>query len=273
MNTAPKEIRENIARAKGYLRRDEIPRALDTMASAIRAFADVTLFKTARFETVIQLEGFLDELNKHPQMQVLLDPHQTGKPRVISFQQGKEKVLATVLEGLAKILLSAAQNNKAEEQHALEQRKRELIATGKMRIEEGDIARGRSFLKRAAAEFGQEAGVLVEIGRVFLSLGQFQDAAESFESATDAFPKEAEAYAEAIEAHTKALEYAKAEKMYLKIFRQFGGHANTYGRLAKLYVAWQKRPKAEEFAFRALQLDPTQADALAVMQTLNTRNI
>lgn len=272
MNTPPKEIRENIARAKGYLRRDEIPRALDTMATAIRAFADLTLLKSARFELVVQFGEFLNELNRHPHMQPLLDPHSTGKARKIAFQQGKEKILAAVLEGLAKILINAAENDKAAEQQALQERKRELIETGKMRIQEGDIARGRSFLKRAAAEFGQETGVLMEIGRTFFALEQFQDAAESFESAMDAFPKEADAYAEAIEAHTKALEYEKAEKVYLKIFRQFGGHPNTYGRLAKLYLGWQKRLKAEEFAHRALQLDAQQADALAVVQALASRS-
>lgn len=268
MNTAPKEIRENIARAKGYLRRDEIPRALEAMSSAVRGFADVTLFKAARFELTVQFDEFLLELNRHPQMQVLLDPEGTGTPRKIAFQSGKEKILATVLEGLAKILLNAAEEAKQKAENTLHQRKAELINMGKTRIQEGDIARGRAFLKRAAAEFGTETGVLMEIGRTFHSLSQYSDAAEIFESAIQAFPKEAEAYAEAIEAYTKALEFENAEKVYLKIFRQFGGHANTYGRLAKLYLTWGKGLKAEEFAHRALQLDAAQAEATEVVENL-----
>lgn len=271
MNTAPKEIRENIARAKGYLRRDEIPRALEAMSNAVRDFADVTLFKQARFELTVQFDEFLLELNRHPQMQILLDPEGTGKPRKIAFQPGKEKILATVLEGLAKILLAAAEKAKQEAENNLHQRKAELIKTGKNHILGGDIARGRSFLKRAAAEFGKDPGVLMEIGRTFHSLSQFTDAAEIFESAISAFPKEAEAYAEAIDAYTNALEFENAEKVYLKIFRQFGGHPNTYGRLAKLYLTWGKRLKAEEFAHRAQQLDATQAEAAVVLERLAKR--
>lgn len=271
MNTAPKEIRENVARAKGYLRRDEIPRALDAMSSAIREFADVTLFKQARFELTVQFEEFLNELNRHPQMQALLDPERTGNPRKINFQSGKEKILATVLEGLSKILVSSAENAKLEAQNNLQQRKKELIETGKSRILSGDIARGRSFLKRAAAEFGQEAGVLLEIGRILFELEQFQDAAELFESATESFPKEVEAYAEAVDAYTNALEFEKAEKIYLKIFRQFGGHPKTYGRLAKLYLKWGKRLKAEEFANRALQADAEQTEAQEVLAALDAK--
>ena len=36
LTTAPKSIRENIARAKGYLRRDEGVRARVTMSEAVR---------------------------------------------------------------------------------------------------------------------------------------------------------------------------------------------------------------------------------------------
>ena len=39
LTTAPKEIRENIARAMGYLRRDEVERALVTMSEALRICA------------------------------------------------------------------------------------------------------------------------------------------------------------------------------------------------------------------------------------------
>lgn len=271
MNTAPKEIREHVARAKGYLRRDEIPRALDAMSCAVRGFASITLFKQARFELIVQFDEFLLELNKHPHMKVLLDPKRTGKPRNITFQPGKEKILATVLEGLAKLLINAAESTRLETQNVEQQRKNDLIETGTKHIQTGDIARGRAFLQRAAAEFGKESRVLLEIGRVFYALEQFQNAAEIFESSMASFPKEVEAYAEAIDAYVQALDFEKAEKVYLTIFRQFGGHPNTYGRLAKLYLAWDKPLKADEFAHRALQLDAEQPEALEVTKSLEHR--
>lgn len=40
---------------------------------------------------------------RHSVLQPLLDPGNTGKPRNICLQQGKEAALSTVLDGLAKI--------------------------------------------------------------------------------------------------------------------------------------------------------------------------
>ena len=39
LTTPPKELRENIARANGYLRRDELPRSLMAMATAMRQYS------------------------------------------------------------------------------------------------------------------------------------------------------------------------------------------------------------------------------------------
>ena len=41
--------------------------------------------------------------------------------------------------------------------------------------------------------------------------------------------------------------------------------------MAKLYLVWHKRQKAEEMALRALHDDPEQADALEVMDALERR--
>ena len=47
LNVAPKEMRENIARANGYLRRNEVPRAMQAMSTALRQFAGVKLMRAA----------------------------------------------------------------------------------------------------------------------------------------------------------------------------------------------------------------------------------
>ena len=43
LTTAPKDIRENIARAVGYLRRDEVERSLLAMSEALRRKAEVRM--------------------------------------------------------------------------------------------------------------------------------------------------------------------------------------------------------------------------------------
>ena len=126
LNTPPKELRENIARAKGYLRRDELPRSLQAMATAMRQYSEVRLTRSARAEIDIQLGEFLNTLIRHQGMQHLLDPNHTGKPRKIPYQQGKELMLATVLEGLARILRQEVEDKSRQEKEAQELREQYL---------------------------------------------------------------------------------------------------------------------------------------------------
>lgn len=270
-SSIPKGIRENIARAKGYLQRGEVPRALEVLGLALREGANVSLTRAARMEMEAHLRECLGELCRQPGMRPLLDPHNTGTPRNIPYQQGKEGVLATVLEGLGKILLDAEARQEREAQTAETQRRDSLMATGLEALRTGDLGRGRSFLRRVAVEFGQMPGLCMEVGRHLLEAEQHVDAAQIFEMAMEKTPKEAEAYSAAVNAYMLALEYEKAEAVFMKILRQFGGHASTYGRMARMYMAWNKRGKAEDFAVRALQVDKAQADALEVMARIERR--
>lgn len=145
LTTAPKEIRENVARATGYLRRDDVERSLLTMAEALRRYAGVRLVRSARAELDIQIDEFLSTLIRHHVMQPLLDPDRTGKPRAIPFQPGKEAALSTVLEGLAKILQKEAAHSEAQEAAARQERKKRLIETGLQFLQEGQTAKAALF--------------------------------------------------------------------------------------------------------------------------------
>ena len=66
----------------------------------------------------------------------------------------------------------------------------------------------------------------------------------------------------------KYREYEKAEAVYQAVLRTFGGHASTFGKMSKMYLAWRKKQAAEDNALRALQTDPEQPDALEVIEAL-----
>ena len=202
-------------------------------------------------------------------MQPLLDPGHNGKPRPIPYQQGKESALATVLDGLAKILRDEAEDSIRREAEARLERKKNLIQTGVQLMHEGQTARGRAFLKRVAEEFGDEAGIHLQLAQLFVAAGQYMEAADMYEQAMEAQPREPAAYTGAVAAWEKLHEYEKAEEVYKAILRAFGGHPSTLGKMAKMYLDWRRRPQAEDTALRALQSDPGQADALAVMAALH----
>lgn len=271
LNVAPKDLRENIARANGYLRRNEVARALNTMGTALRQFAGIHLMRGPRAELDIQISDFLLALMHHQTMQPLLDPHNTGKPKPIRYQQGKEAALATVLEGLAKIMTSEAeaQIKRATEERL--ERKKTLIETGTKLLREGQLAKGRAFLKRVAEEFSEDAGIRVQLAKIFIATGRQVEAGEMFEESMEFEPREVAGYTGAVNIWLELREYERAEKVFQAILRTFGGHPNTYGKMAKMYWDWHKRDKAEELAIRALQGDKSQAEALQIMENLKRR--
>lgn len=268
LNVAPKELRENIARANGYLRRGEVPRALKAMGNALRQFAGVQLMRGPRAELDIQISEFLNSLVHHQAMRPLLDPQGTGKPKPIRYQQGKEAALATVLEGLARIITSEAEAEIKRHEEERTERKKMLIETGTKLLHEGQLAKGRAFLKRVAEEFSSDPGIRVQLGKIFVAEGQQVEAAEMYEESIEYEPREVEAYRGAVAMWLELREYEKAEKVFQAILRTFGGHPNTFGKMAKMYWDWRKREKAEEMALRALQGNRAQAEALEVMQAL-----
>ncbi|MBD5642096.1 MAG: tetratricopeptide repeat protein [Desulfovibrio sp.] len=271
LNVAPKELRENIARANGYLRRNEVARALNTMGSALRQFAGVQLMRGPRAELDIQISEFLTALMHHQAMQPLLDPHNTGKPKPIRYQQGKEGALATVLEGLAKIMVNEAESEIRRATEERVERKKMLIETGTKLLSEGQLAKGRAFLKRVAEEFSEDPGIRVQLARIFLAAGQQMEAAEMFEESIEHEPREVQAYSGAVTTWLEMREYERAEKVFQAILRTFGGHPNTFGKMAKMYWDWHKRDKAEELAIRALQGNKSQPEAMEVMAALKQR--
>ncbi|MBD5552839.1 MAG: tetratricopeptide repeat protein [Desulfovibrio sp.] len=271
LKVAPKDLRENIARANGYLRRNEVARALNTMGQALRQFAGVQLMRAARAELDIQISEFLGSLMHHQAMQPLLDPGATGRPKQIKYQQGKEGALATVLEGLARIMTSEAEAEIRREAEERAERKKMLIETGTRLLAEGQLAKGRAFLKRVAEEFSQDPGIRVQLAKIFLSAGRHMEAAEMFEESIEHEPREAQAYSGAVNTWLELREYERAEKVFMAILRTFGGHPNTFGKMAKMYWDWHKRDKAEELAGRALQGNSSQAEALEVMEALKQR--
>ncbi len=271
LKVAPKDLRDNIARANGYLRRNEVTRALGAMSAALRQYAGVQLMRGPRAEMDIQICEFLNALTHHQAMQSLLDPTHSGKPRSIPYQQGKEAAIATVLEGLAKIMVNEAEEKVRREAEARLERKKSLIETGVQLLNDGQYAKGRAFLKRVAEEFSEEEGIRVQLGQIFAAAGQLAEAAEMYEESMEHEPRASAAYTGAVAAWTELREYERAENVYKAILRTFGGHPNTFGKMAKMYWDWRKRDKAEELAIRALQGDPDQPEANEVMQALSSR--
>lgn len=268
---APKPVRENIARAKAYLRREDLARSMEAMRNALEALSGTRLVGQPRFETEVSIQEYVNDLNRHQAVRTFFEKRGVVRSPYMTFARGGEKDLADRLET---IRLGLVQEEKAKAEHAAEkvaQRRETLLRNGQERLDAGDAPRGRSFLKRAADEFGNEPGVLTDIGQRLQRAGLLFEAAEMFEAAINVFPADSRAHAGVVSAYMNLQEYPKAEEAYTRALRQFGTHPRTLVNMARMYLAWRKRDDAWTHARRALQIDPSNAEAQEIIDMLEGR--
>lgn len=266
--TIPKDLREDLARAGGYLSRHEVERALEALSDALARCAGLRLGRAATAELGGRIREILQGLSQHPRLLPLLDHEGSGHGRQIPYQPGREASLRTVLEGLAKILRQNAAHTALHDAEDRPARKKQLLQSGLRALQQGKTTVGRAFLRRIIDEFCDEPDICLQIGRVFSAANDHAEAAAVFEEAMRAQPRESAAYTGAVNAWTAAGEYEKAEAVYKAVLRTFGGHPSTFGKMAAMYLLWDKHLAAEDAARRALKDDAAQADALAVMTAL-----
>ena len=266
--TAPKAVRDNIARSRAYLTRGYLTRALEAMETALRAYSGTTLIGQPRFETEVHIHEFVNDLNRNHTVRKFFEQRKVFAGPYVAYAPGEELPLAERLESIRHAMLEEERARAAEQAQKVLMRKMELTGNGQARLDAGDLPRGRALLRRVAEEWGHEPGVLSDIGQRFLRARLFYEAAELFEAALEVFPGEAQAYSGAVAAYMDLREYQKAESVYLRALRQFGSHPRTMLNLAKLYMEWRKRDKAYEYANRAAQADPSLAEARELVARL-----
>jgi tetratricopeptide (TPR) repeat protein len=266
--TAPKAVRDNIARSRAYLARGYLTRALGAMETALRNYSGTTLIGQARFETEVHIHEFVNDLNRNHAILKFFEKRKVLSGPYVAYAPGDELPLAERLESIRHAMLEEERARAAEQAQKILMRKMELTGNGQARLDAGDLPRGRALLRRVADEWGHEPGVLTDIGQRFLRARLFFEAAELFESALDSFPGEAPAYSGAVAAYMELRDYPRAEIVYLRALRQFGAHPRTMLNLAKLYMEWRKRDKAYEYANRAMQADPSLTEARELLSRL-----
>lgn len=268
---AAKTVRENIARAKGALRREELARALAVTAEALELYGRIKVVGAARFELEVNLDELLGDICRHTAVLPMLPSGPDGKPFVLRYVRGKEDILSTALRRLAEALVRQKEEAQEEEVRKTEQRKVELFEKGQALLDAGDYPRARAILRRAADEFGKIPGVYLDIAQRYRKVSLPMEAAEIYELCMEHFPKESAGWTGAIDMYMEMQEFEKVEKLYVRVLQQFGQHPRTLCNIAAFYLQWRRKGKAAEFALRALQMEPDSLEAQELLRMAEGR--
>jgi len=266
--TAPPSVSQNIARAKSLISRNELPRALDCLIAALENITPGSLVGKARYEVEVHIQRCVADINHNPKIRELLTELTSSSKSNIPYKPGEEAALLAVLGVLRKALENLELAEKQGAQHALKQRKAELLENGQRLLAAGEGVKAKVELRKLATEFGKEPEILSQAGGMLLEAELPADAAEFLELAIEAFPKDGQVYGTLVDCYMGMREYEKAEAVYQKALKQFGPHPRTLVNLAKVYKLMNKRKKAAEMAQRALSMDPGNAEAKEIADSI-----
>jgi pentatricopeptide repeat protein len=238
------------------------------LLSALDNFEPHSLIGKARFEVEVNIRQCVTEINLNPQIRTLLTEFTHSSKSSIPYTPGEEATLRSVLGVLRKALENIELAEKQGAQQAIKQHRAELLENGKNLLAKGEGVKAKVELRRLAEEFGKEPGVLAQIGNMFVAAHMPVDAAEFLELAIEAFPKDGQVYGTLVDCYMGVKEYEKAEAVYLKALKSFGAHPRTLVNLAKVYRLLNKRSKAAEAAQRALTMEPGNAEAKEIVESI-----
>lgn len=269
--TPPKSMRENLARARSYLRRNDMVRSLDAMCKAMREVVTARLFGQARYEVEVLIFEYVSELNKHPEIASFFQKRKIHAAPFVRYARGEEEEL---LERFESIYTGMRQEHEDHTQKRVERKlskKSDLLERGKALMAQKDYPRGKGVLRRVVEGWGHEEGLTTDIALLFLEHQLYMEAVALFEQVIVQFPGDSRAYGGAVRCYKELHEFEKCEAVYLKALKQFGSHPRTLLNMAELYKRWRKLDKAYDYARRAVSADCTLKEARAMVEEMESR--
>lgn len=253
--TVPLMLSQKLARAKSLLRRDESIRGIESLISAIESYSPKNLLGKVRFEIEVLIQECISEVNRQPMVRQLFAALAKSNKTFVPYSPGQEQKLLETLFLVKKALDKSLEDQVQSVKDGHLSRKNDLVEKGLDFLKKGDMSRGKGTLRVLAEEFGEEPGLLVQIGDWLLEYKLYFEAAEILEQAIERYPHENKAYTLAGDAYRELHEREKLENIYLRAIKEFGRHPRTLLNLAKLYMDWNKKEEAFHLAKEAWDKD------------------
>lgn len=267
-----KTVRENIARARIYIQRQDLVAAMRTLSAAMSQYADIKAAGVARFEVEEAIRVALDECNRQSRLREVLTPAGGTAPAQLRYVRGKEGMLARVFAGLAVSLENThRQLIREKEQQWLERRQR-LAGKAQEFLESGELHKGLAFIRRVLAEYGNsDPDLHLSMAEYLRDADLDMDAAEVLSQAIELFPKAAVLYAASMKLYAAIGRLDKVEGIFRRGLRQFGTHPRNLLAMARIYAEAGQRAKAVSLLYRLLQEHPDCEEAKTLLGQVEFR--
>lgn len=254
MDASPKVVREYIARSKFNLQRKDVLRSLRALAHGLELLAGSQIFGRERIEISILMEEAVRTLGESEAIK-------RAVPAGLSYKKGQEKELAACLTRMADVLESILGKAEVEARRKRLAELDELVLAGQAELDNKQPLEARKFFRRAMDTFGDEPGLLVDLGNRLMLAGLPAEASEYFQKSIETAPTDQRAYAFLAQCLDAVGEGVKAEEVLKGALKRFGPNETFLVRLAKGAIDRRAWNEALTFAQAALELNPTGRDA------------
>jgi len=267
-----KTIRENIARARIYLQRQDFAVAMRTLSVAMGQYAGMKAVGASRFEIEEAIRMALNDCNRQAKLREVLTPAGGSTPTQLRYVRGKEEMLARVFASLAISLEQAhRQQIREKEQQWLERRQR-LSSKATEFLDGGELHKGLAFIRRVLEEYGNnDPDLHLTMAEYLRNADLVLDAAEILGQAIELFPKATALYAASIKWYAEIGKLDKAEIIFRRGIRQFGIHPRNLLAMARIYAEAGQRAKAVSLLYRLLQDHPDCEEAKTLLGQVEFR--
>jgi len=260
----PKEIREDIARARAYAKKGDYLKTLQSMASAMKNLLTSQVFGSEKFEIYAHLDEALRDLNKMPMIEKLF-------PKGLGYQRGKEKEFFLTLMRLHQKLGEAMEKSRtAKIRKRLGVLDDNMIKAAEL-IKNGDPLNARKIYRKISEYFQDIDGIDSDIGNRMTQFGMFAEAIEYLNKAIEISKSDIRANNALIMCYEGLHETDKALEAIKECMRWVGVSENLYLRTAKLQL--KKRDWGEVYnnAKAALDRNPLNVEAKKLMEQAEAR--
>jgi len=255
MDASPKHVREQIARAKFYLQRKDVLRSLRVLAQALGVLVGAQIVGRERIEIGILMEEAIRLLMEQETLK-------RAVPGGLVYKKGQERELAACLTRMADALAAVLERAQVEERRKRLAELDELVLAGQNELDNKQPLEARKHFRRAMELFGDEPGLLVDLGNRLMLAGLVAEASEYFQKSMETAPTDARAYTFLAQCQDALGEGLKAEEVLKAAIRRFGPNEFLLVRLAKGALERRAWNEALVNAQAVLAINPTNRDAL-----------
>ncbi len=254
MDTSPKNVREHIARSKFFLQRKDILACLKSLVTALELLTAGQIYGRERIEIDILMEEAVRVLMEQ-------DALKQAFPAGLAHKKGKERELLATFKRVLQALDAVLGKARVEERRKQLAELDELILSGQNELEQKHPMEARKLFRRAADLYGEEPGLLVDLGQRFMLAGLLAEAVEYLQKGLETTPGDQRIYAALSQCHDALGDTEKADEILKAAIRRFGPVEALNLRLAKSALERRSWDEALVNAQLALKLNPQNQEA------------